>query len=35
MEPEEEMLFKFYGIKGYSTDEEENEEKDEKKFDSE
>lgn len=32
MEPEEEMLFRLYGIKGYSTDEEE---KDEKKFVSE
>lgn len=35
MEKEDEIIFQMYGIKGYSTDEEENEEKDKKKFDSE
>lgn len=35
MSLEDEILFQMYGIKGYSTNEEENEEKDEKKFDSE
>ena len=35
MEKEDETIFQKYGIKGYSNSEEENEEKDEKKFDSE